>query len=61
MIGGLVNSWLFLVLPCYVAWRLKASVWTLWWILVANIALGAALFYVRFRSGRWRQMRVIEA
>lgn len=59
--AGLALSWGTLVLPCYVALRLGAPSWVLWWILVIHVALAAAVYYARYVQGRWTAMRVIES
>ncbi len=60
MVAGLVLSWGTLVLPCYVAMRLSASIWVMWMILVVHVGLAGIVFYLRYRGGKWQSMRVIE-
>ena len=60
MVAGLVLSWGTLVLPCYVAMRLSASIWAMWMILVVHVGLAGIVFYLRYRGGKWQSMSVIE-
>ncbi len=57
---SLVLSWGTLVLPCAVLlWR-GASIWAMWWGFVVHVVLGGTVFFLRYRSGKWQDMRVIE-
>jgi multidrug resistance protein, MATE family len=60
MVAIAVLSWGTLVLPCYLARRAGASVWFLWRLFVAHVVLCGAVFYLRYRGGRWQTMRVVE-
>lgn len=54
-------SWFLLLLPCYLYIRFfKADLLVLWVMITLNIILYCGLFYLRFRFGPWRSMRVIE-
>ncbi len=57
---GVLLSWGTLVLPAWLAWRLGYSAWTLWGILVMHVVIAGTLFYMRYRSGRWKTMKVVE-
>ncbi len=58
--AGLVLSWGTLVLPAYIAHRMQAPAATLWWLLVGQVMLTGLVFLLRYRSGKWTHMRVIE-
>ncbi len=60
MVAGVALSWGTLVLPCYVAQRYTSDLWVFWKILVAHVIIAAAVFYARYRAGKWQSMRVIE-
>jgi MATE family multidrug resistance protein len=61
MLAGLALSWGTLVLPTYIAHRMNASAATLWWLLVGQVMLTGLVFFLRYRTGKWTRMRVIEA
>ena len=51
-----------MVLPPLVAVELfGAGVFVVWIFICAFLAAGSVTFYLRFRGGKWRSMRVIEA
>ncbi len=60
MVAGLSLSWGTLVLPCYLAMRASASLWTMWMILVVHVGLAGIVFFWRYCGGKWQSMRVIE-
>ena len=60
LVAGLVVSWGTLALPTFIAIRLDASFWTLWLILVIHVGLAAAVFFLRYLSGKWQDKRVID-
>lgn len=60
MFMGLAISWGTLVLPCVIAYKTGASIWTMWIIFVGHVILAGVLFYWRYRTGAWKNMRVIE-
>ena len=39
---------------------LRAGLHGCWWLVVAWVWIVGVVYFVRFRQGRWRQMRVIE-
>lgn len=53
-------AWPIMVLPTYLVVRAGGSVYWAWWFATAHIFAMAACFYLRFRHGRWKTMRVIE-
>jgi MATE family multidrug resistance protein len=53
-------AWPIMVLPTYLVVRAGGSVYWAWWFATAHIFAMAACFYLRFRSGKWKKMRVIE-
>jgi len=60
MVLTIVVSWAFFALPC-LAWRLLGfSVWVLWGNLTGYILIFGLLCYLRYCSGKWAKMRVIE-
>jgi hypothetical protein len=48
------------VLPTFLVVRAGGSVYWAWWFATAHIFAMAACFYLRFRTGKWKEMRVIE-
>lgn len=56
-----INGWLLFALPCCIARWYGAGFFVLWTILVACTALIAVVFWLRYRSGKWKTMRVIES
>ena len=61
MLAGLALSWGTLVLPSYIAHRMHAPAAMLWWLLVGQVMLTGLVFFLRYRTGKWTRMRVIEA
>jgi MATE family multidrug resistance protein len=53
-------AWPVMVVPTYVVVQVGASVYWAWVFATAHIFAMALCFYLRFRSGRWKTMRVIE-
>lgn len=54
-------SWIIMAIPATVALTyFDASIYVLWSFLCAYIVIAGLTFYLRFRAGRWRGMRVIE-
>jgi MATE family multidrug resistance protein len=54
-------AWPIMVLPTYLVVRTGGSVYTAWLFATAYILAMAACFFWRFRTGKWKSMRVIEA
>ena len=54
-------AWPIMVVPTYLAVRTGASIYWPWGFATAYILAMAICFYLRFRSGRWKTMRVIES
>jgi MATE family multidrug resistance protein len=53
-------AWPIMVLPTYLVVRAGGNVNWAWWFATAHIFAMAVCFYFRFRSGKWKAMRVIE-
>jgi MATE family multidrug resistance protein len=53
-------AWPIMVVPTYLSVRSGASVYRAWWFATAYIFAIAVCFALRFRSGKWKLMRVIE-
>jgi len=54
-------SWAIMGIPAYVAHEyFDASLFTLWGFVCAYIITAGFVFYLRFRGGKWKSMRVIE-
>jgi MATE family multidrug resistance protein len=54
-------AWPIMVLPTYAVVRSGGSIYAAWVFATAYIIAMAGCFYLRFRSGKWKTMRVIEA
>lgn len=54
-------AWPIMVLPTYLVVQAGGSVYWAWWFATAHIFAMAVCFYLRFRTGKWQRMRVIEA
>jgi MATE family multidrug resistance protein len=53
-------AWPIMVVPTYLVVTSGGSVYWAWWFATAHIFAMAACFYLRFRTGKWKAMRVIE-
>lgn len=53
-------AWPIMVIPTYLVVKSGGSVYWAWWFATAHIFAMAACFFLRFRSGKWKAMRVIE-
>jgi MATE family multidrug resistance protein len=53
-------AWPIMVLPTAVVVWLDASLYWAWVFVTAHIIAMAVCFYFRFRTGKWKKMRVIE-
>ncbi len=53
-------AWPLMVVPTYVVVQLDATLYWAWASATAYIVAIAGCFYWRFRSGKWKTMRVIE-
>ena len=58
---SLAMSWGIMAIPSYVSWRLGWGLYVIWTFATAYIMILGAVFFFRFRGGRWKSMRVIEA
>jgi MATE family multidrug resistance protein len=57
-----VLSWALLLVPSYLLCVLGgAGVYTAWWTATAYVVALGLLMYRRFRTGRWKALRVIES
>jgi MATE family multidrug resistance protein len=54
-------AWPIMVVPTFLAVWAGASVYWPWAFATAHIVAMAVCFYLRFRTGKWKAMRVIEA
>ena len=54
-------AWPIMVIPTFVVVRSGGNIYWAWGFATAYIIAMAACFTLRFRSGRWKSMRVIEA
>jgi MATE family multidrug resistance protein len=54
-------AWPIMVVPTYLVVRLGGSVYWAWVFASAHIFAMAVCFFFRFRAGKWKTMRVIEA
>jgi MATE family multidrug resistance protein len=54
-------AWPIMVIPTYVVVQGGGSIYWAWAFATAYIIAMAFCFFLRFRSGRWKSMRVIEA
>jgi MATE family multidrug resistance protein len=53
-------AWPIMVVPTFVVVRIGGNVYAAWMFATAYIIAMAVCFYLRFRTGRWKSMRVIE-
>jgi MATE family multidrug resistance protein len=54
-------AWPIMVIPTFVVVQSGGSVFAAWWFATAYIVAMAVCFALRFRTGKWKTMRVIEA
>lgn len=55
-----ILGWPVMVIPTYIVYLLGASLYWAWGFATAYIFVMAVCFYLRFRTGKWKTMRVIE-
>lgn len=60
-LAALALAWPLMVLPTWAAWRYGWGLVPAWTFASAYIIALALAFLLRFRAGRWKAMRVIEA
>ena len=53
-------AWPIMVLPSWMAYKYGWSFYWTWAFVTAYVAAQATCFFVRFRAGKWKSMRVIE-
>jgi MATE family multidrug resistance protein len=54
-------GWPIMILPTFVVVLAGANLYWAWGFATAYVCAMAVCFWLRFRSGRWKSMRVIEA
>jgi len=54
-------AWPIMVVPTFLVVQAGGSVYWAWVFATAHIIAMAVCFFFRFRSGKWKTMRVIEA
>jgi MATE family multidrug resistance protein len=54
-------AWPIMVVPTFLVVRSGGSIYLAWMFATAYIIAMAVCFYLRFRTGKWKSMRVIEA
>jgi multidrug resistance protein, MATE family len=54
-------AWPIMVAPTFIVVQVGASLYWAWAFATAHIFAMAVCFFFRFRSGKWKAMRVIEA
>ena len=55
-----IAAWGGLGIPSIIMYSLGCSVWALWGLLVVYIMVLGTCFYLRYCTGKWKSMRVIE-
>jgi MATE family multidrug resistance protein len=55
-----VLAWPVMVIPTYLVWKFGGSVYWAWGFATAHIFGMGVCFWLRFRTGKWKAMRVIE-
>ena len=55
-----VLAWPIVVIPTILVWKFGGSVYLAWAFATAHILAMSVCFWLRFRSGKWKSMRVIE-
>jgi MATE family multidrug resistance protein len=60
-LAALALAWPVMVLPTWAAWYYNWGLLWAWTFISAYVIILALTFLVRFRRGRWKSMRVIEA
>ncbi len=53
-------GWFLFAIPCIIAYWLGAGHYVLWCILLVYATVSAAIFFFRYRGGKWKHMKVIE-
>ncbi len=57
---SLLLAWPVMVIPAWIICHYNWSMYWAWGFLSCYIALQALIYYIRFRGGKWKHMRVIE-
>lgn len=58
---SLAFSWPLMVLPTWAAWHFGWGLYWAWTFASSYIMVAGFIYLLRFRAGKWRTMRVIEA
>lgn len=53
-------AWPILILPTYLVVQAGGSIYWTWWFATSHIIAMSVCFFLRFRAGKWKSMRVIE-
>ena len=54
-------GWIIMIIPSYLALTyFKTNIYILWSFICIYIIVSSIVFFIRFRSGKWKSMRVIE-
>ncbi len=53
-------AWPIMVVPTFLVVRAGGSIYWAWWFVTAHIFAMGVCFTLRFRTGKWKTMRVIE-
>ena len=61
MVFTIILSWCVMVVPSYIALKMKWGVYAVWAFATAYVCIIAVVFLFRFLAGKWKSMRVIEA
>ncbi len=60
LVVSMTLSWGIMAIPSYLAWRLGWGLYAIWSCATVYIATLGVTFFLRFRGGVWKSMRVIE-
>jgi len=61
MFANMLSAWLFLLLPTYLfIIHFKCSPCLSWKLIAFDIFVASTLFYLRYRSGKWRSFQIIQ-
>lgn len=60
LLVSLALSWGVMAIPAYISWRMGWGLYAIWSFATVYIMILGSTFYLRFRGGKWKTMRVIE-
>lgn len=61
MYANMLSAWLFLLLPTYLfIIYFKCSPSLSWKLIAVDLFMASFMFYLRYRTGKWRQFQIIE-